>query len=107
MQTDPISVIISLVIGTIVGLGYFAGLWITVQTLPTARRPRLVWALSAVLRALGATIVFIILLRWGTTQVVAGLAGFVIARLGATAVWGPSREPKLPRSSRDRGAGEQ
>lgn len=97
METEPIAVIISLVIGTIVGLGYFAGLWITVQKLPEARRPVLMWALSALLRVAGATIVFIILLRWGVTYAVAGLAGFVIARLGSTAIWGPTREPKLPR----------
>ncbi len=95
-MAEPVAIIISLVIGTIVGLGYFAGMWITVQTLPTAKRPRLLWALSAILRVVGATIVFVVLLRWGTTYAIAGVAGFVIGRFGAMAIWGMTREPKLP-----------
>ncbi len=104
MEFEPVPVIISLVIGTVVGLGYFAGLWITVQTLPRAKRPRLTWALSALLRVAGATLVFIILLRWGVTQAVAALAGFTIARFGSTAIWGRTREPMIPGTGRKREA---
>ena len=86
-MAEPVAIIISLVIGTTVGLGYFAGMWITAQTLPNAKRPRLLWALSAILR---------VLLRWGTTYAIAGVAGFVIGRFGAMAIWGVTREPKLP-----------
>ncbi len=96
MEFEPIPVIMSLIIGTVVGMGYFAGLWITTQKLPTAKRPRLTWALSALLRVAAMTLVFIILLRWGVTQAVAGLAGFTIARFGATSLWGSTREPKMP-----------
>ncbi|GEM_PF-7001341 len=95
-MAEPVAIIISLVIGTTVGLGYFAGMWITAQTLPNAKRPRLLWALSAILRVAGATIVFVVLLRWGTTYAIAGVAGFVIGRFGAMAIWGVTREPKLP-----------
>ena len=95
-MAEPVAIIISLVIGTVVGLGYFAGMWITVQTLPTAKRPRLLWAQGAILRVVGATIVFVVLLRWGTTYAIAGVAGFVIGRFGAMAIWGMTREPKLP-----------
>lgn len=111
MEIEPIYLIISMVIGVIVGMGYFAGLWITVQILPKARRPVLTWALSALARVAGATVVFVILLRWGQAQtegfdalgpVLAGLAGFVIARFGSTVIWGPTREPKIPtRRNRD------
>lgn len=105
MEIEPIALIISMVLGTIVGLGYFAGLWITVQALPDAKHPVLVWAGSALLRVGGATVVFVILLRWGQAQgdgfdafapALAGLAGFIIARFGSTAIWGPTREPKIP-----------
>lgn len=105
METEPLVLVISLVIGVIVGMGYFAGLWITVQILPEAKRPVFTWAASALLRVTGATIVFIILLRWGDARadgleayapVAAGLAGFVIARLGSVSIWGPTREPKIP-----------
>ncbi|MGI5819654.1 MAG: ATP synthase subunit I [Armatimonadota bacterium] len=106
METESFSVIIAMVIGTVVGLGYFAGLWITVQALPRAKRPVLTWALSALLRVAGATVVFVVLLRWGVTHALAGLAGFVIARFGSTAIWGPPREPKIPTAGR-RGEGEQ
>ncbi len=111
MSFDPIVLIISMVMGTIVGLGFFAGLWITVQALPDAKRPVLLWAGSALLRVGGATVVFVILLRWGLSQTegfdafapaLAGLAGFVIARFASTAIWGQTREPKIPTPSRDR-----
>jgi len=109
MEIEPIFLIIAMVIGVIVGMGYFAGLWITVQVLPTAKRPVLTWGLSALVRVAGATVVFVILLRWGQTQsdgfdgfapALAGLAGFVIARFASTAIWGPTREPKIPTAAR-------
>jgi len=105
MEIEPLVLIVSLLIGTIVGMGYFAGLWITVQLLPKAKRPVFTWAASALLRVTGATVVFIILLRWGDARaegleayapVAAGLAGFVIARLASVSIWGPTREPKIP-----------
>ncbi|MBD3291691.1 MAG: hypothetical protein GF393_02105 [Armatimonadia bacterium] len=105
MEIEPLVLIISLVIGTIVGMGYFAGLWITVQVLPKAKRPVFTWAASALIRVTGATVVFIILLRWGEARaegletiapVAAGLAGFLIARFGSVAIWGQTREPKIP-----------
>lgn len=105
MEIEPVVLIVSMVIGTIVGLGYFAGLWITVQALPGAKRPVLLWGGSALLRVGAATVVFVILLRWGQAQsegfdgfgpVLAGLAGFVLARFASTAIWGETREPKIP-----------
>lgn len=108
MEIEPLVLILSMVIGTIVGLGYFAGLWITVQILPKAKRPMLTWGASALLRVAGATIVFLILLRWGFARaegfeayapIAAGFAGFVIARFASTAIWGPTREPKIPTSA--------
>ncbi|NLO06669.1 MAG: ATP synthase subunit I [candidate division WS1 bacterium] len=102
MEFDPLTAMISLIIGTVVGLGYFAGLWITVLRLPQSPRPMVLWSLSALLRVAGATTVFVVLLRWGTTEVVAGLAGFVLARFAATAIWGPMREPKMPPPDKSR-----
>lgn len=111
MEIEPLVLVLSMVIGTIVGLGYFAGLWITVQILPKAKRPMLTWGASAILRVAGATVVFLILLRWGFAQaegleayapIAAGFAGFVIARFASTAIWGPAREPKMPTSGRRR-----
>jgi len=107
MEIEPLVLILSMVIGTIIGLGYFAGLWITVQVLPKAKRPVLTWAGSALLRVAGATAVFAILLHWGFARaegleaygpIAAGFAGFIIARFASTAIWGPTREPKMPGS---------
>ncbi len=109
MDIEPIFLIISMVIGIIIGMGYFAGLWITVQVLPNAKHPVLTWGLSALVRVAGATVVFVILFRWGQARsegfdgfapALAGLAGFVLARFASTAIWGPTREPKLPTSRR-------
>ncbi|MFW6437976.1 MAG: ATP synthase subunit I, partial [Armatimonadota bacterium] len=105
-----------MVIGIIIGMGYFAGLWITVQVLPNAKRPVLTWGLSALVRVVGATIVFVILLRWGQDRAegfdgfapaLAALAGFVLARFASTVIWGPTREPKIPTAERKSDADQQ
>ena len=96
METSPIAVAISVIIGVVVGMGYFAGLWITVQHLRHAKRPVMVWAASALLRAAGATVVFVVLMGWGIPHIIAGVLGFIGARLIATRIWGPCREPRMP-----------
>lgn len=98
MEIEPIWVAISLVAGVIVGMGYFAGLWITVQQLTTAKRPVLLWAFSALLRAAGATAVFYVLVNRGMTHALLGILGFIGARFIATRIWGPVREPRIPGS---------
>ncbi len=97
MTIEPLAVAASLLIGLTLGLGYFAGLWITVVRLPQARRPVVVWAVSAILRVAAATAVFIILMRLGVWQLIAGVLGFVVARFIATGIWGPVREPRISR----------
>ncbi len=96
MEIEPVAVTVALVMGAVMGMGYFAGLWVTVQRLPEAKRPVLVWALSALLRVAGATVVFLLLMSWGTPQLIAGGIGFIAARLLATRIWGPAREPRMP-----------
>ncbi|MGC9320018.1 MAG: ATP synthase subunit I [Armatimonadota bacterium] len=102
MGIDPTAVAGGLAAGVAMGLAYFAGLWWTVQRLPGARRPVLVWATSAILRAAAATGVFLLLLTWGTVQLVAGVLGFIGARMLATRIWGPCREPRMPEAEGDR-----
>lgn len=96
MQIEPIALAISLVIGAIVGMGYFAGLWITVQKLPQAKRPVVLWAVSALLRAAGATAIFVVLMGWGALNLVAGGIGFLGARVLSAKIWGSVREPRIP-----------
>jgi F1F0 ATPase subunit 2 len=82
------------VAGAAVGLAHFAGLWLTVRSLATARRPGLVVAASAMARLLvtaGA-------LAWlaqagGWRWVVAALVGFVGARQAVVRRWGRVPEP--------------
>lgn len=104
MGTNAAAIVVSLMIGAIIGMGYFAGLWITVQKLPQARRPVLLWAASALLRAAGATAVFVVLMGWGIPQLIAGVVGFIAARLLSTRIFGRVREPRIPgaRSGDDR-----
>ncbi|MEA3402391.1 MAG: ATP synthase subunit I [Armatimonadota bacterium] len=96
MGIEPIPVAGGLAAGVAMGLAYFAGLWWTVQRLPGARRPVLVWGTSAVVRVAVATGVFYLLLTWGAAQLVAGVLGFIGARVLATRIWGPCREPGVP-----------
>ncbi|MGD9496016.1 MAG: ATP synthase subunit I [Armatimonadota bacterium] len=96
MAADLWPVLAGLAIGAVAGLAYFAGLWWTVRRLPHARRPVLVWGLSAALRAAGIAASFLALLRWAPEALIAAALGFLIARLLAVRLWGALRMPAVP-----------
>jgi F1F0 ATPase subunit 2 len=73
--------VLSALAGAGVGVVFFAGLWLTVRRLPSARRPGLLSAASAVARIALAVGVLLAVARTGSwVGVVACLGGFVAAR---------------------------
>jgi len=80
-MTDALRLAGALVAGALAGTIYFAGLWVTVRALPVSRHPALVTFASLVFRLALAFVCFFTLVRTGGwTSIVAGLAGFLLAR---------------------------
>lgn len=81
------------VLGGLLGLFYFGGLWLTVRNLEQLRRPVLVTLGSFLVRSIvvGG---FYLMLDDGWQGVALGLVGFLIARMILVRVWGPA--PRSP-----------
>jgi F1F0 ATPase subunit 2 len=67
-------------VGAVLGLGYFAGLWWTVQRATRARRPEALVAASFVLRAAVAVLVLLLIMGDDVRRLLAALAGFLVVR---------------------------
>jgi len=83
-------VMIALVAGFGIGLGYFGGLWLTIRRLPGSRHPALLIVGSYLLRlalVLGGVYLFIVF-SGGWQQVLAYVLGFTLARIILTRRWG-------------------
>lgn len=68
------------VIGLILGMGYFAGLWWTLGRVPRASRPGLWLAGSFLVRVVLIMGAFYLLLLQGMAALAAALVGFLLAR---------------------------
>ena len=83
--------LISLIAGVTIGLGYFGGLWWTVQRLPHVHRGWHLYFGSLILRTTLALVAFFWLLRWNQWQAVGGaMLGFLAARIVLIALLRPS-----------------
>lgn len=89
MSHDWIGLALALGGGAVLGALYFASLWLTVDSLPRARRPMLMLALSMVVRvtALCAGLYVISGGQWA--ELVAALIGVLVTRVVATVVASP------------------
>lgn len=81
--------------GTLVGWGYFAGLWWTVQRTQAVARPGLLLLISFLLRAAAVGLAALLALRLGPVTLVTGLLGFLLVR-------GFMLRRRAPRASRRR-----
>ncbi len=68
-------------LGVVLGLLYFSGLWITVQKLPHVHRPALWMVFSFVLRHLLVVSGFYLIVEGQWQRVIACLLGFLLIRL--------------------------
>ena len=74
--------LISLFIGLILGLLYFAGLWLTVKNMQKSRSPVALTLVSFFLRTAAVLLVFIFVARQGNyINIIVLLAGFIFGRL--------------------------
>jgi F1F0 ATPase subunit 2 len=80
--TGLLGLVGAFVAGGATGLAYFAGLWLTVRALPSARRPAFLVFGSYMVRLAVAGAVFVLVVRvGGWAWVASALAGFVLARM--------------------------
>jgi len=87
--TIAAGVIIGVVGGTLLGLGYFGGLKMTVDRLPVSRRPGLLFAGSFILRTIVVIAAFVLILRQSLPAFIAGFCAFVVVREVMRSRWKP------------------
>ena len=87
---DALWLAIALVVGLVLGVAYFGGLWLTVKRLPTSRRPALLFLGSFLARtALVVAGIYLVMDgRW--ERVALCLAGLLVARAVLTRRLGPA-----------------
>jgi F1F0 ATPase subunit 2 len=82
---------LSAIVGAALGLGYFGGLWLTVQRLPNVRRPGLLILASF----LGRMTLLLFAILWLAAghfdRLLAALAGLLAARLLLIRRWRPEQ----------------
>jgi len=80
-------------LGVVIGLAYFAGLWLTVRRVPDSSNPGRLLGLSLVARMLPAMAVMWLVLRYDPGMFLAMLPGFLVGRFCVSRrVAGPCRE---------------
>lgn len=82
---DGLRVVLAFLAGTILGLFYFGGLWITVQRLPAARHPAMLTVGSFLGRTAITLAGFYLLMAGSLGNLLACLLGFLLARQAS--VW--------------------
>jgi F1F0 ATPase subunit 2 len=99
----------AVLLGTLLGAGYFGGLWWTLSTLARWRRPGVALLLSFALRGAVVVAAFVLLARAGLFPLALAFAGFLVTRVVLVAWWRPARpRPDAPTRTAvgaDRGGG--
>ena len=81
MSEDLWGWLLAVIVGGVVSLLYFSGLWWTVQRVPRARNPALLVAASYLVRTAMAAAALIVVASGDALRVLAGLAGFRAMRM--------------------------
>jgi F1F0 ATPase subunit 2 len=79
----------SLAAGSLIGLFYFGGLWLTVQALPRAGNPAVLLLASFLGRTAVSLSAFYWIMDGRWERLLAAMAGFLIARYFLTQRYGP------------------
>jgi len=90
MDAIALEIIIGGAAGGLLGLLYFGGLKMTVDRLPTARKPGLLFAGSFLVRVILVTAGFVLVLRESLAGFLAGFLVFILAREMMTSKFRPS-----------------
>lgn len=89
-------VLLTLLVGIVLGTAYFGGLWLTVRRLPTARHPALLSLGSFFIRTLVTMLGFYLVMGSQWERLLLCLGGFLLARTVLMHRWGPA--PARPES---------
>jgi F1F0 ATPase subunit 2 len=89
------SLTISMLVGIGLGLFYFGGLWLTVLAVSKVNQPMLLTLGSFLGRTIITLVGFYLLIGAGWQQLVAGLAGFILARTILVERWHPVVEKEI------------
>jgi F1F0 ATPase subunit 2 len=81
---DLVTLLFALLEGALLGLFFFAGLWWTVRRIETTKNVALLFFCSMALRTIIVLLGFYFMLGDNWQRLVAGLIGFVIARIIVT-----------------------
>ena len=73
-------IIVSLVMGALLGAFHFGALWVTVRRLPTAEQPEVLMMLSFLIRAGGVLLGLYLFAGANVERLLLCLIGFIIAR---------------------------
>jgi len=95
MNSVPATLILAGIWGSVLGLAYFGGLWLTVRRLPSSPRPGRLWGLSFAFRlALLLLGVWPMLLQARVTPLApfVGIAAILLMRLLLTRRLAPQRD---------------
>jgi F1F0 ATPase subunit 2 len=93
-MVELLALAIPLAAGVGLGIFYFGGLWLTLQRLPSTRRPELLVLGSFVVRTLLAVAGFFLVFGGHWQHLVAAMVGFLIARTLLVRRWRPGYEPE-------------
>ncbi|MRR57565.1 MAG: ATP synthase subunit I [Deltaproteobacteria bacterium] len=88
MTFYAISLSLAVLAGAALGLFYFGGLWLTVRRLAGSRRPGMLMLGSFVVRLLVTLCGFYLVMDDSWERLLAGLAGFLVARVALTRALG-------------------
>jgi F1F0 ATPase subunit 2 len=86
---DLLGVALSLISGTVLGLFYFGGLWLTVKRLPKSSQPGLLTVTSFFVRTGIVILGFYYVMEGGMERLLAALVGFLIIRIFLVRLIGP------------------
>ena len=79
-MSEVLWILLALVVGAVLGLFYFGGLWLTLERLPGSRRPHVLALLSFFGRTVVVLLVVFLIARQSWQRIAACLVGFVIVR---------------------------
>ncbi len=81
------------ILGSVLGVFFFGGLWLTVRRLEEFQHPVVVTLGSFIVRTAVVVGGFYLMLDRGWQGVAVGLLGFLIVRMILIRIWGPMPEP--------------
>jgi F1F0 ATPase subunit 2 len=83
-MSEFMSLVFALLVGALLGVFFFAGLWWTVRKLESSKQVALLFLGSMLLRTSAVIIGFYFILGDNWKRLLAGLLGFIIARIIVT-----------------------